>query len=48
MFVFLTVQSQKIERLRKYNYLETVIIETNDSSEEIRVEWKKLVLHLLK
>lgn len=37
----ITVHGQKIERVRKYNYLGTVINENNDSSEEIRIRVEK-------
>lgn len=35
-FPDITVHGQKIDSMRKYNYLETVINVNNDSSQEIR------------
>ena len=40
-FLDITVHDQRIERVRKYNYLGTVINENNDSSEEIKIRVEK-------
>jgi len=40
-FPDITLHGQKVERVRKYNYLGAVINENNDSSEEIRIREEK-------